>query len=267
MCGGGGGGGSATTDALNKEQELSLKRQNMRTANDEWARQQAIAKINQLYGTGSTIDGETVIEHSPQEITTINQFGYPVKSMGDITFETQKQHEVYDASGQLAARNAGYDTVRNNALGIALDSLGKQKQDTDRELRFGLARSGLTGGSVDVDKNQNVADRYSEGIITANSNADGIVNSVKAKDEGARIDLISRINAGMDANSASSSALASIQNNQNAAKVEGQSNLLNNFFNGIMGGIGAYQYQTGAGSVKQPSNTYYNAPSTGGKLS
>ena len=249
MCRGGGGGGSASTDALNKEQELSLKRQNMRTANDEWARQQAIAKINQLYGTGSTIYGETVIETPDQ------------------AFNKTAQHEVYDASGQLAARNAGYDTVRNNALGIALDSLGKQKQDAGRELSFGVARSGLTGGSVDVDENRKLADRYSEGIIIANSNADGIVNDIKAKDEAARVDLISRINAGMDANSASSSALASIQNNQNAAKVEGQSNLLNNFFNGLIGGVGGYQYQTGAGMVQQPTSSYFNASGTGGKLS
>ena len=37
MCSGGGGGSSASTDALNKEQELTLKRNNMRQENDDWA--------------------------------------------------------------------------------------------------------------------------------------------------------------------------------------------------------------------------------------
>ena len=81
--------------------------------------------------------------------------------------------------------------------------------------------------------------------MQSNQNADGIVSGVRAKDEAARADLISRINAGMDANSATTSALAQMQNNQASAKAEGQSTFLNDFFNGIMGGIGAYKYNKG----------------------
>ena len=223
MCSGGGGGSSASTDALNKEQELTLKRNNMRQANDDWARQQAIAQINQLYGTGSSIHGNTVAENKG-------------------VFTTTPVSQTYDGSQQLAQRNAGYETVRQNALGLALNDLSEQKNDASRDTRFGLARAGLTGGSVDVDTNQNIADRYAKGVLQSNQNADGIVSAVRAKDEAARADLISRINAGMDANSATTSALAQMQNNQAAAKAEGQSTFLNDFFNGIMGGIGAYQY-------------------------
>ena len=226
MCSGGGGGSSASTDALNKEQELTLKRNNMRQENDDWARQQAIAQINQLYGTGSTIHGNTVAENNG-------------------VFTTTPVSQTYDGSQQLAQRNAGYETVRQNALGLALDDLSKQKNDASRDTRFGLARAGLDGGSVDVDVNQDIADRYAKGVLLSNQNADGIVSGVRAKDEAARADLISRINAGMDANSATTSALAQMQNNQAAAKAEGQSTFLNDFFNGIMGGIGAYQYNKG----------------------
>lgn len=223
MCSGGGGGSSASTDALNKEQELTLKRNNMRQANDDWARQQAIAQINQLYGTNSTINGQTMSENNG-------------------AFTTTPMSQTYDGSKQMEQRNAGYETVRQNALGLALNDLSEQKNDAIRDTRFGLARAGLTGGSVDVDTNQNIADRYAKGVLQSNQNADGIVSGVQAKDEAARADLISRINAGMDANSATTSALAQMQNNQAAAKAEGQSTFLNDFFNGIMGGIGAYQY-------------------------
>lgn len=223
MCSGGGGGSSASTDALNKEQELTLKRNNMRQANDDWARQQAIAQINQLYGTNSTISGQTMSENNG-------------------AFTTTPMSQTYDGSKQMEQRNAGYETVRQNALGLALNDLSEQKNDASRDTRFGLARAGLTGGSVDVDTNQNIADRYAKGVLQSNQNADGIVSGVRAKDEAARADLISRINAGMDANSATTSALAQMQNNQAAAKTEGQSTFLNDFFNGIMGGIGAYQY-------------------------
>lgn len=246
MCSGGGGGSSASTDALNKEQELTLKRNNMRQANDDWARQQAIAQINQLYGTNSTISGQTMSENNG-------------------AFTTTPMSQTYDGSKQMEQRNAGYETVRKNALGLALNDLSEQKNDASRDNRFGLARAGLTGGSVDVDTNQNIADRYAKGVLQSNQNADGIVSGVRAKDEAARADLISRINAGMDANSATTSALAQMQNNQAAAKAEGQSTFLNDFFNGIMGGIGAYQYNKGP--VYNQSTAQVNNANFKGRMS
>ena len=254
MCGGGGGGGSASQDALAQEQNLQMQRNNARQQNEDLARQRAIAQINQLYGINSQVDG-TAVDEQP--------------ATGTPQFVSKPFSQMYDGSAQRAARESGYDSVRQNALAIALDSLSKQREEAGRNVRFNVARSGLTGGSVDVDENQNLANRYSEGVIQANSNADGIVNNVRGKDEATRADLISRINAGMDANSASQAALAQIQNNQNIAKVDGQSNLLSNFFNGIASGIGGYQYGYGAGlggldPAKQ--SAFYSPSSSNGKL-
>ena len=242
MCGGG-GGGSASQDALAKEQNLQMQRNNARQQNEDLARQRAIAQINQLYGINSQVDGTAVEE------------------VADTTpkFVSKPFSQTYDGSAQRAARESGYDSVRQNASAIALDSLSKQREEAGRNVRFNVARSGLTGGSVDVDENQNLANRYSEGVIQANSNADGIVNNVRGKDEATRADLISRINAGMDANSASQAALAQIQNNQDIAKVDGQSNLLSNFFDGIASGIGGYQYGQGqAADAQKTYNSYYS---------
>ena len=215
-----------------------MQRNNARQQNEDLARQRAIAQINQLYGIDSQVDGTAV-----DEVANKQQ-----PATGTPQFVSKQFSQFYDGSAQRAARESGYDSVRQNASAIALDSLSKQREEAGRNVRFNVARSGLTGGSVDVDENQNLANRYSEGVIQANSNADGIVNNVRGKDEATRADLISRINAGMDANSASQAALAQIQNNQNIAKVDGQSNLLSNFFNGIASGIGGYQYGYGLGS-------------------
>ena len=266
MCGGG-GGGSASQDALAQEQNLQMKRSNARQQNEDLARQRAIAQINQLYGIDSQVDGTAVEEVA----YTPPQVGKQQPATGTPQFVSKRFSQMYDGSAQRAARTSGYDSVRQNALSIALDSLSKQREEAGRNVRFNVARSGLTGGSVDVDENQNLANRYSEGVIQANSNADGIVNNVRGKDEATRADLISRINAGMDANSASQAALAQIQNNQNIAKVDGQSNLLSNFFNGIASGIGGYQYGYGAGAGgldpnKAVGGTVYNAKSSNGRL-
>ena len=278
MCGGG-GGGSASQDALAQEQNLQMQRNNARQQNEDLARQRAIAQINQLYGIDSQVDGTEVEEvaYTPPPVEEVNgvmasnknAFKKPVANKqqpaaGTPQFVSKRFSQMYDGSAQRAARESGYDSVRQNALAIALDSLSKQREEAGRNVRFNVARSGLTGGSVDVDENQNLANRYSEGVIQANSNADGIVNNVRGKDEATRADLISRINAGMDANSASQAALAQIQNNQNIAKVDGQSNLLSNFFNGIASGIGGYQYGYGLGAGgldpnKAVGGTVYNS--------
>lgn len=284
MCGGG-GGGSASQDALAQEQNLQMQRSNARQQNEDLARQRAIAQINQLYGIDSQVDGTAVDEvaYTPPQVKEVgsmsprqNEFKKLVvnkqqPATGTPQFVSKRFSQKYDGSAQRAARESGYDSVRQNALAIALDSLSKQREEAGRNVRFNVARSGLTGGSVDVDENQNLANRYSEGVIQANSNADGIVNNVRVKDEATRADLISRINAGMDANSASQAALAQIQNNQNIAKVDGQSNLLSNFFNGIASGIGGYNYGYGLGTGgldpnKAVSGTVYNAKSSNGRL-
>lgn len=250
MCGfGGGSSSSASQDELAKEQDLALKRTDAKNQNDDLARMQAIAKVNEMYGVNSTVSGKQVNESNG-------------------IFDTQSVTQNYDGADELAQRNAGYGSVRQNALDVALNDLSKQHDVAGRDLKFNVARSGLTGGSVDVDKNAELAGKYAEGVLTSNSNADGIVNNIKAKDESTRADLISRINAGMDANSATSSALSQIQNNQAQGRVDGQSNLLSNFFNGIANGVGAYQYANGSNSAQQGSvGSYYSTKSTGGKLS
>jgi hypothetical protein len=224
--------------------------------------------------------GAKVAANTPTPTKTLNGFGgLGVKNSaanqpaaGAPQFINKQYAQTYDGSAQRTARSAGYDAVRQNALGVALDSLSRQRDEAGRNVRFNVARSGLTGGSVDVDEHQSLADRYSQGVIQANAGADGIVNNVRGKDESTRADLISRINAGMDANSASQAALAQIQNNQNIAKVEGQSNLLSNFFNGIASGIGGYQYGYGAGASgldpnKAAGGTVYNTAGYKGGIS
>ena len=291
MCGGGGGGGSASQDALAAEQKLQSQRNNAQRQNEDWERQKAIAQINQLYGTSSTINGVSSKEetHLIQDPVALQQRSF-ILSAGDKgngltpsateraaaipvnmikstpTFADKNESMTYDATDQAKARQVGYDNVRQNALAVALDSLSKQKEVAGRDIRFNVARSGLTGGSVDVDQNQALANKYSDGVIQANSGADGVVNNVRSRDESTRADLISRINAGMDANSATQSALSQMQNNQAVAKVDGQSNLLSNFFGAIGQGIGGYNYGAATQPGYQSNTSSYRAASSNGTL-
>ena len=63
-----------------------------------------------------------------------------------------------DASAQLAGRNAAYDQVRQNNLGLMMADIARNRADAGRDVRFGLQRSGLFGGSVDIAANRDITD-------------------------------------------------------------------------------------------------------------
>ncbi|OSI16505.1 hypothetical protein BWD09_06995 [Neisseria dentiae] len=147
-------------------------------------------------------------------------------------------NSLYDSSG----RQQGYDSVRDSSLKFAMDEIARNKADAERMARFGLARSGLYGGSADLSTSNDIADSYSRSIIQANQLADNKVASLRSQDEAMRADLISRINAGLDADSALSTANQSMMNYRNEALTAPQSALLNNLFSGIGNAFSSYQY-------------------------
>lgn len=151
-----------------------------------------------------------------------------------------------DASAQLAERNAGYAQVRQNNLGLMLDDIARNRADAQRDVRFGLQRSGLFGGSVDVDAHRDITDANQRSVIQANQLADNQVARMRSEDEGTRADLISRINAGLDADSAATTAAQRMAINRQAALSEPSSGALNNLFAGIGNMYSQYQFANGA---------------------
>lgn len=151
-----------------------------------------------------------------------------------------------NAAEQLAARNAGYDQVRQNNLGLMLEDIARNRADAQRDVRFGLQRSGLTGGSVDVDTQRRITDANQRSVIQANQMADSQVAKMRSDDESTRADLISRINAGLDADSAATTAMQRMAINRDAALSEPSSYALNNLFAGIGNMWNSYQYAAAA---------------------
>lgn len=151
-----------------------------------------------------------------------------------------------DAAGQLAGRNAAYDQVRQNNLGLMMADIARNRADAGRDVRFGLQRSGLFGGSVDIAANRDITDANQRSVIQANQLADNQVARMRSEDEGTRADLISRINAGLDADSAATTAAQRMAINRQAALSEPSSGALNNLFAGIGNMFSQYQFANGA---------------------
>ena len=196
----------------------------MRKYEEELNRSNAVTRINAMFGMGNgEIKGGT-------------------SGLGTVAVKP----EFLDVKAGADARQAGYDEVRQNSLGLLLEDIARNRADTTRNVGFGLQRNGLFGGSVDVDTHKSITDANQRSTIQANQYADNQVAQMRSNDESTRADLISRINAGLDADSAAATASQRMAINRQQALSEPSSGALNNLFASIGGALNSYQYANGA---------------------
>ena len=94
-----------------------------------------------------------------------------------------------------------------------MEDLNRQNTDAARELKFSLARGGLSGGSVNVDQNRRLTDEYNRGLINVEGRAQGAGAQLEAADQDARARLIQLATSGLDATTAASQAAAGLRSN------------------------------------------------------
>ena len=246
MCGGGGGGGaSAETQALQQQQLKQAQQDEQRRTIEEQRRLNAVQQINALYGMQSKAADVDAYNKALGSLYDLDNPGGLEKDKY-LADNALKQVSNAEVSTNEAQRNAGYDEVRQNSLGLLLEDIARNRADTTRNVGFGLQRNGLFGGSVDVDTHKSITDANQRSIIQANQYADNQVAQMRSNDESTRADLISRINAGLDADSAATTASQRMAINRQQALSEPSSGALNNLFAGIGGALNSYQYANGA---------------------
>ena len=251
MCGGGGGGGaSAETQALQQQQLKQAQQDEQRRTIEEQRRLNAVQQINALYGMQSKAADVDAYNKALGSLYDLDNPGGLEKDkyLKDkyLTDNALKQVGNAEVSTNEAQRNAGYDKVRQSNLGLMMNDIARNRADTTRNVGFGLQRNGLFGGSVDVDTHRDITDANQRSVIQANQLADSQVASMRSNDESTRADLISRINAGLDADSAAATASQRMAINRQQALSEPSSGALNNLFASIGGALNSYQYANGA---------------------
>ena len=253
MCGGGGGGGaSAETQALQNQQLKQAQQDEQRRTIEEQRRLNAVQQINALYGMQSKAADVDAYNKALGSLYDLDNPGglekdkYLLGKDKYLTDNALKQVGNAEVSTNEAQRNAGYDKVRQSNLGLMMNDIARNRADTTRNVGFGLQRNGLFGGSVDVDTHRDITDANQRSVIQANQLADSQVASMRSNDESTRADLISRINAGLDADSAATTASQRMAINRQQALSEPSSGALNNLFASIGGALNSYQYANGA---------------------
>lgn len=122
---------------------------------------------------------------------------------------TRRVNQIFDSPERQAQYEDFVTAVRSHFT----EDAGRQKVDADRNLKFSMARSGLTGGSAAVDSGRNLQDEYSRGILQAERRAQGSLADLRSADEQSRANLISMARSGADATTSARRAAEAMRSN------------------------------------------------------
>lgn len=152
-------------------------------------------------------------------------FGSSKKATKAATAEEEKRRkEIADAQKRIDAifgssERQGDITDLENATREYLQSdLDRKKGDTDRQLKFSLARSGLSKGSADIDQNLRLADDYLRGILEVERRAKTAGTTLRSQDAETKAGLFSQVLGGLDTTTAASQATQALRQNVDISK-------------------------------------------------
>lgn len=130
----------------------------------------------------------------------------------------------------FAGREGQYADFLDALRSYYTSDLNRQQQDASRQLKFALARSGLTGGSQAAYAGKELAREANRGAITAEQRAQNALASLRAQDEQSRLAMISLAQSGQNIGDAATQTANALRANINAAQSEGLASGLGDVF-------------------------------------
>lgn len=150
--------------------------------------------------------------------------------------QQQQQADIAASQAQINSvfnspqRQADINDFVNATRQFYQQDLDKQKATADRSLKFALAKSGLTGGSEQVDQQEQLGESYAKGQLQAEHKALGAGASLQDADEQARQRLIALATSGLDSTNAGMQSAQALQTGLQAARSSVDANALGNVF-------------------------------------
>ena len=178
-----------------------------------------------------------------------------------IAAGTNAVNSIFGVGGGEAAaqRQQMYDGLKNDTRQFYSGQLEEDKAAAQRALDFQKARQGIMGSSQANDMDSEFQRQYDKGLLDVANRADNAATQFRTSDEQARLNLISKVVAGLDQGSAAQNAAATLQTNQNAAKEAYQSQRMGNVFGDLLKTYNQGQYMAGTNAAQQQgTNTLGN---------
>lgn len=118
------------------------------------------------------------------------------------------------------ARDAEIERAVAGRRDLDTRELNREKANTDRQLKFALARNGQIGGSTQIDKGTEFAEAYARGLLNVERGAQGFGAGIRGADQDARARLISLATAGLDATTGAQQAAEAMRMNLQAGQAD-----------------------------------------------
>lgn len=135
-----------------------------------------------------------------------------------LSAPTQRAVEYWVPGDPANSRENLYADQRSAVFDLNRRDVDRQATEAERFNRFGLARTGLMGGSVQVDSLADINRRTNEGLMRAGGIADQAAADLRTADEQARANLIGLAQSGIDTGTAASQSLNALRvNSANAS--------------------------------------------------
>lgn len=139
-----------------------------------------------------------------------------------------------------------YGQLGKESMALNKRRLGELQEDASRNLNFSLARAGNVGGSTEVDKNRELAEKMGLGLGQAEIFAQSQADQMRAQDEALRSSLNSLAASGaVSGGQVGSQAKSALSGLRGTAGYMGG---IDNTFGGLSGQIGA----AGGANVQTP---------------
>ena len=127
-------------------------------------------------------------------------------------------------------RESDIQAFINSVRGFQQQDLNREKGINDRQLKFALARSGQSGGSVSVDQNRNLSEVFLRATVEGERRAQSAGQGLRASDQEAKLNLFSQALGGLDMTLATQNSLEAIRNNIDFAKNINSESNFDSFF-------------------------------------
>jgi hypothetical protein len=158
-------------------------------------------------------------------------------------------------------RAAQIDQFGKNLQNYYTGQVNEQEATNARNLQFAEARSGLTGGSANVDANTQLAKDYTKGLLQASQTAQSGKAALQQSDINSKNNLISLAETGANIGAIPGQVASAQRASLGAAQNYGNANALGNIFAGT---AGIYQTEQNAAANRRaqvsPIGSLYGSP-------
>lgn len=153
--------------------------------------------------------------------------------------ERERQAQIAAANQRIQGifgspeRQSQIEDLRQATREYFQSDLDRQHDISGRRTKFALARSGLSGGSADIDLNRQLAEDYLRGLLEVDRRANSAASGLRAQDTATKTSLFQQILGGLDATTAATEASRALQQNVSLAKSDAYQQGLGDLFGGF----------------------------------